>query len=116
MENKFNHDDIEIPEKFRAHLGNYGPQLFDSGCGEPVAWGYKIYSHLGEELWGEIQRYGAPECLEPGKWVLVTRYLTHEEAIQKYGAVTEEERGPRGGFRSITFGKKKFLSRRLAAK
>ena len=107
----------EIPEKFKSYLGEFGPQLFDSGCGEPVAWGYPIIKHLGEPLWAELGQHGRLEYGSPGKlngtWVLVTKTLTREEAISKYGPVTNEERGPRGGFRSVTFGTKIFFSRYL---
>jgi hypothetical protein len=42
--------------------------------------------------------------------VVVTRKLTREEAAQKYGEITKEGFGPRGGSRSVTFGDKKFIN------
>ena len=39
---------------------------------------------------------------------------TGDNAIKKYGKITNEELGPRGGFRSVTFGDKKFISRKVA--
>ena len=48
---------------------------------------------------------------EDGVWVLICLRLTRAVAEQVYGQVTEEERGPRGGWRSITFGTTRFASR-----
>jgi hypothetical protein len=39
-----------------------------------------------------------------GNWVLVERWLTPEEAAKQYGKVTAMDLGPRGGFRSVTYG------------
>lgn len=104
------------PEEFENELGHYGPVLFDSWCDEPVAWGFKILHYLGEERFGKLSKYGRLECLEPGIWALVVKTLAREEAIEKYGAITEEILGPRGGWKSTTFGDKKFTSRFLSPK
>lgn len=101
------------PEGYVNDLADYGPVLFDGWCGEPVAWGFKIKHHLGDRF-NALSAFGSLVCLgAPGAWALVVERLTREQAVVKYGAVTEEERGPRGGFRSITFGTTKFLSREL---
>lgn len=105
----------KIPKKFLPYLGSFGPVFYDAACGEPVAWGHVIVSRLGEDLWNEIGHYGSLEYGSPGRlggeWVLVTRILTREAAIEKYGPIANEELGPRGGFRSVTFGDKQFISR-----
>jgi len=104
----------EIPPELKRHLGTYGPQLFDSYCSEPIMWGYKILHYLGDELWQKMQKYGTMECAsESGNWYLITEKLTPEKAIEKYGPVTDLELGPRGGFRSVTYGEKQFCSREL---
>ena len=103
----------ELEKEFGPDISGYGPQLYDSNCGEPIAWGYKILRHLGEDKWQKIGEYGRLECNYPS-WFVITKFLTREEAIEKYGEVTSEERGPRGGFRSITFGSKNFCRRELA--
>lgn len=56
--------------------------------------------------------YGNIECAYPN-WFLITKTLTRDEAIKKYGPMTAEDVGPRGGWRSVTFGNKKFLSKSL---
>lgn len=101
------------PEGYEDALGSYGPVLFDGYCGEPVGWGFPIKRWLSEETFRGLGAYGRLECLRPGEWVLVVRWLTEEEAVQKYGSVTKTEVGPRGGFRSITYGDKKFVHRQM---
>lgn len=100
-----------IPEKFKEYLGGYGEQIYDSNCGEPIGWGHMITRHLGENLWGELSQYGDMHCCYPN-WFLITKWLTREEAKKKYGP-DKEELGPRGGFKSLTFGDKTFSSRKL---
>ena len=96
-------------------LGKFGPVLNDSGCGEPVAWGHPITRRLGEKTFEELRKYGALEYGSPGRldgtWLLVTKRLSKAEAIEKYGPITHEERGPRGGFRFDIYGDKKFFSK-----
>ena len=109
-------EETVIPEKFKSFLGEYKAVLFDSHCGEPIMWGYPIIAHLGEDLWKEISNYGGLEygrSNDSGQWYLVTKYLTHKDAVEKYGSVTNLELGPRGGFRTITFGQKTFCQKRL---
>lgn len=108
---------MEIPEKFKGYLGRYGDCFFDSYSGEPISWGYPITKHLGEELWSELAGYGDLQCAHSsGNWYLIIKSLTIPEAIEKYGAVTKEERGPRGGFRTVTYGKTQFSSKQLDPK
>ena len=105
---------VELEEAFGSDISGYGPQLYDSYCGEPIGWGYKILRHLGDEKFKEIGQYGKLDCAYPS-WFVITHYLNREEAIEKYGNVTGEERGPRGGFQNITFGDKKFCRKELAS-
>ncbi len=104
-----------IPEKFLPYLGNYCPQYYDSYCGEIIMWGYSIRKRLGQDLWEEISEFGELVCDHgyPAVWSLITKKLTYNEAVEKYGSVTDVELGPRGGFRSITFGGKKFADKNL---
>lgn len=103
---------MSIPEHLQAYFGPYGPQCFDGNCGEPIGWGYQVISRLGDEKWSEASALGEMWCSYPN-WYLLTKRLTHKEAIEKYGKVTDIERGPRGGFRSITFGKKRFITKEM---
>ena len=105
--------DIILPDSLKDHLGPYGACFFDSWCGEPVAWGHKVLDHLGEDLWSLAGTIGTLECSHgsySSNWYLIVKRLTSEEAVVKYGAVTNLELGPRGGFKSVTYGDKKFSS------
>ena len=98
------------PEGFESHLGTFGPQLYDSWCGEPVAWGFKIVSQMGEEKFEQLKKVATLDCCYP-TWFVITDTLTRKDAIKKYGAVTNEEFGPRRGWKSVTFGKTTFISK-----
>jgi len=93
-------------------MGSFAPQLFDGTCGEPIGWGYKILEYLGDENRHEIQKYGILHCCYPN-WYLITKKISREEAEKTYGKITNEEFGPRGGWRSATFGDKTFSSKFL---
>lgn len=101
------------PKGYESMLSDYQVVAVDAFCGEPVAWGFKIIAHLGEELFENLRQYGSLKCIDMGKWVLVVKSLTRAEAEEKYGPVTEEIFGPRGGWKSVTFGEKKFSSEYL---
>lgn len=118
MDQKIGIDGTPIPTHIAENLGNYGSQIKDGYCGEPIHWGYKIVSHLGEELWKEASNFGRQECVMSGDfggstWYLITKSLTRQEAIEKYGPETHVELGPRGGFKHIIFGKTKFYFKEL---
>lgn len=108
-------EQLKKPFGFENYLSEYGDVLFDGYCGEPVAWGFKIVTYLGEERFRELGKYGKLECIDPFKssWALVTKTLNREEAIELYGSITEEVFGPRGGWKSTTFGNKIFTSKFL---
>jgi hypothetical protein len=103
----------EKPAEYADVLGDYGPVILDSGCGEPIAWGFSIVRRVGQERWDGLSKYGALECIRAGEWCLVTKWLTSNYAMKLYGSPNSEERGPRGGFRSIKYGDKLFVSRRM---
>lgn len=105
------------PKGYENDLREYAACFFDGICGEPVGWGFKLVRYLGEDRFHGLEH--TPEYpnvrLEcghgyPSNWYLIAKHLTREEAIQKYGKVTEEIFGPRGGWKSVTFGDKKFGS------
>src|SRR5690348_13026377 len=79
-----------IPEKYLRYLGSYEAFLFDSWCGEPIAWGRRgSVTRIGEKLFDEIGAYGEWHFIQPhGPWVLVHRWLTPDEAREKYGRIT----------------------------
>ena len=102
------------PIGYERDLGEYGPQFYDSNGGKPIKWGFRILYRLGEERFQALKGYGALEYA-PGRypfvWYLITKQLTYQDAIEEYGAVTAEERDPRGGWRSDTFGSTRFLAK-----
>lgn len=103
-----------VPEGYENDLSGYQAISADSWCGEPIAWGFKILNQLGEERFNALREYGELVCHRDGyktSWSLAVKQLTHEEAIEKYGPVTHTETGPRGGWRWIQYGDKKFLSK-----
>lgn len=102
---------MKKPAGYENDLSDFGIVIYDGWCGEPIAWGFKIIRHLGEERFQNLWKYGRLECVGgSGQWVVVTKTLTREEAVKKYGEITNEEFGPRGGWKSVTFGDKKFIS------
>lgn len=105
--------EINIPDKFLPFFGSYGVVEVDPSAQQPVGWGYPIVGgQMGHELWAEMTTLGTVAFDHKLKtYALVTKKLTDEEAIQKYGPISAVEHGPRGGFKSITFGSTKFSSK-----
>jgi hypothetical protein len=102
----------EILDEFNTYLGHFGEQIFDSWCGKCVGWGYKLIRHCGDEMFAELGKHGSLDCVYPN-WYLITKRLSINEAIHQYGDIEEVEVGPRGGFRTVTFGKTKFCQKEL---
>lgn len=75
-----------------------GGVLYDSFCGEPIAW-----ARVGEPVIGQ-------EWTEHGR-MAITERLSPADAVRKYGPVTEVVLGRNGGFKSVTYGATKFFSR-----
>lgn len=116
---------IEVPDEFKEYLSEFGVLYYDSSCKEPVTWGYRIIKHLGEEKWGQLNNYGMTKCLgyssgfggylpQHADWILITKQLTRQEAIDKYGAIAEqgleENKFPYGRRKYTVFGKTKFYN------
>jgi len=109
---------ITIPVGYEDCLSEFGPQIYDAYCGEPIGWGFEIKKRIGDERFNALGKLGELKCVNDShtlspSWYLITKKLTRQEAIEKYGDVTDEEYGPRGGWKSVTFGKKKFISKWL---
>ena len=105
------------PDGYEKDLSDFMPCFFDSYCGEPVAWGFKLLTKLAEERFNALREFGELECDNSGfspTWFLVVKKLTRDDAIEKYGQITNEEFGPRGGWKSTTFGTTKFIYRSVA--
>jgi hypothetical protein len=84
----------------------------DGWCGEPIMWGRYIVKRLGEEEFTAVRQKHNVQYID-GNWMVIEKVLTRDEAITKYGEVTNEEFGVRGGWKSVTFGNKKFINKLL---
>lgn len=115
----------EIPERYAAYLGPYQEVIYDAACGKPIGWGRyliakerlgnELFDRIGKECRGQWQ-YLQPESFGNRKWALVDRWLTQEEAVELYGSQTAIVLGPRGGFKSITYGTTTFISSKMKPK
>lgn len=96
---------------FEEYLGEYKACIFDADCGEPTMWGFAIIKYLGPTKFFELKKKEILECAGQRLWFVIRKYLTKQEAIEKYGEITNEEYGPRGGHISVTYGSKRFLTK-----
>lgn len=88
--------------------------IYDSYCGEPIIWGRYIAEGIHGDILDEIKMGFNVQYISSAKrWFLIEKTLTRGEAIKKYGEITDEEYGPKGGWKSVTFGKKRFGSKLL---
>lgn len=103
------------PAGFEHLLSDYGPQIQDPVASRTIGWGFAILEHLGPERFAALKAHGDTVCLHEanGRWVLVTRWLTPAEAVEAYGPVSATELGPRGGWRSTTYGTTRFVHPKL---
>lgn len=102
------------PKGYEDVLSDYKACAFDGYCGEPVMWGFEIIRQLDESRFSELRKYGDVECLIhslQSRWFLITKKLTRSEAKKKYGPKGEDVFGPRGGWKSVTFGDKRFTTK-----
>jgi hypothetical protein len=106
-----------MPEiDFTKYFGPYCAIEIDY-CGEAVSWGYPIAKLIESELWDGLKLQYKLFRSNPGyfggTWYVITKTLTRLEAIEKYGPISNEVTGPRGGFKSAMFGDKLFYSKYL---
>jgi hypothetical protein len=84
--------------------------LVDSWSGKPVA-KVRYVIEMPSELFNEHRHKMV--CVTVGMWAYVDSIVTREECVELYGPITEEVYGPRGGWKSVTFGTTKFKSEYL---
>ena len=105
------------PSDYEDDLSDYGPQITDGYCGKTIGWGFALVCYLGEDRFNALGKFGSLECVQgehlESHWFLITDWLAPEEAVREYGPVSELILGPQKGFRSVTYGEKKFASKRL---
>lgn len=90
-------------------------EILDNYCDEVIAWGHRLFSKLTSEAFLEFKKNNDIEYFQ-GTWHKVIKRLTQEEAIKKYGEITQEEIGKQGGWKSIIFGSTKFANKAMASK
>jgi hypothetical protein len=99
---------------FDNYLGQKTATIKDGYCGEPIMWGKYITQRMDEWEFNELRRtHNVQYIMSAGMWMVIEKELTREDAIAKYGEITNEEFGPAGGWKSVTFGDKKFISKSL---
>jgi hypothetical protein len=99
------------PAGYEGDLSAYSPVFYDNG--EPIGWGFAILRYLDNDRFNGLGTFGELACLSMGKWAVVVKWLTEEEAIHRYGPISRVELGPQGGWRSVGYGKTTFYSKRL---
>jgi hypothetical protein len=97
------------PREFDDVLSDYGPCSYDASCGEPVRWGFRIKTRLGQDRLAQLSQYGEIKFIG-GAWFVVTKTLTRAAARKAYGECKGDEYGPKGGWKSVTFGDKRFAT------
>lgn len=83
--------------------------MYDSNCDEPVLWGFKIIKYMSDEKFNELKSLGKLMCIGIGEWYHIEKHLTRDEAIEKYGSVTNENIVKPRKNSTITFGNKTFF-------
>jgi hypothetical protein len=108
---------MKTPNSLRKYLGPYSACVFDTLSGECVAWGHTVNRSASKEILDQLKEHGEMAYLLNNQlekvWCLITRSLTIEEAINRYGKIKKIQVGSRGGYKTITFGNTTFKSRRL---
>ena len=99
--------------KFNAYLSDKQCTVKDSWCGEPIMWGRYVTQRMDEYDFLTLRQDHDVEYITGTGWFVIENRLTREDAITKYGEITHEEFGPAGGWKSVTFGDKKFISKFL---
>jgi hypothetical protein len=104
-----------LPQELAGSFGEFGPVAFDASSGEAIGWGFKPLGRLGDDRFDAAGKHGRWECIDHinAKWVLITKRLTPFEAFAVYGGPVVVTSGPRGGFRGVAYGSKKFVVREL---
>lgn len=106
------------PKGYEGSLSEFKPCVFDSSCGEPIMWGFEIQQRIGKDKFNELRKFGELVCVGGyrSSWFLVTQKLNRSKAAKLYGPKKEDEYGPRGRWKAVTFGDKRFISELFATK
>jgi len=94
----------KIPSYLAKYLGPLSPCIMEEGV--ILAWGHELLSEVEPSEFDDLRKYGV-WFHEMPDWILIQRNVLIEEIIAKHGKVTDIGLGPSGGFKYITFTKKK---------
>lgn len=89
-------------------LSTYGPIHYDSGCNEPLVWGYRMKEEPSWNILTDTRIVDMLRCFK-GESLLVIERLSPRKAIKKYGPITDRLILC-GCWISITYGKTTFNS------
>lgn len=81
--------------------------LLDSWSGKPIG-SYRLLRNMPSDMFNQNRH--KMFCISVGIWGYLDKVITRDECVKLYGEITHEEFGPRGGWKSITFGTTKFIS------
>jgi hypothetical protein len=85
----------------------------DESCNEVLFSGRKIIKLMPQHIMDDFRKNNKIIHHGDGNYQVVDNLITREKAIEKYGEISSEEIGPRGGWKSVTFGTTKFTSKLL---
>lgn len=101
------------PEGFEDELSSYRELLFDSWSGEPVSWGFFIKNHAPEII-EKLRGAGLTvKHIGVGRTVVLAHELLPDEAVFKYGPVSELVVDQNKKFKHVCYGTTHFLSSKL---
>jgi hypothetical protein len=101
MDNEFF---TKIPYHLAKYVGPLGPCILEDGV--VLAWGHELLCEISDQEFDELREYGTWHHEMPD-WILIQRTVLIEEIIKKHGEISDIGLGPSGGFKYITFTKKK---------
>jgi hypothetical protein len=101
-------------DRFKGYLGFYGVVGIDGCCGKPLAYGFPIIRKMEPDFF-EYTRQCCAEMIYLGynNWCAATVVIKPKEAELLYGKVSQITVGPRGGFKTVTYGNTKFISKQV---
>jgi hypothetical protein len=115
----YSRDFGNIPEKFHQFLSNRPTYICDRTAKKVIAVGFEIVAKMGDDLFQELGQLGQTYYDVPSertvapKWYFLTYTASREALANEFGPITQEAFGPRGGWKSVSFGGIEFTSKLL---
>ena len=96
-------------ENLQNYLSNRSFDLIDPYSGKPIG-SYRVVSNMPSDMFNENRHKMFYLGNTTGGWGYLEEVYTRAKMVELYGPVTDEEYGPRGGWKSVTFGTTRFGS------